>query len=157
MTATAPRPLTGRKVALIACGAFGVILAVNLVLAFTAVKTFSGLVVDNSYIASQTFNEARDAQIALGWTANLREEENILRLQILDTEGNIIRPATLSVTLGRPTTDRDDQVIEMLETVGGYAGAAPLAPGAWRIELRATAPDGTAFRQSHQVYVRAAP
>ena len=37
--------------------AFGVIIAVNLVLAYNAVKTFPGLEVKNSYVASQEFNE----------------------------------------------------------------------------------------------------
>ena len=50
--------------------AFGVIIGVNLVLALSAVRTFPGLEVKNSYVASQTFDERRAAQEALGWTVS---------------------------------------------------------------------------------------
>ena len=58
MSSETPRRLTGRTVLMIAVGAFGVILAANLTLAYNAVNTFSGLVVQNSYIASQQFDES---------------------------------------------------------------------------------------------------
>lgn len=153
---TTGRVLTGRAVLIVALGAFGVTLAVNLVLAYAAVRTFSGVVVDNSYIASQTFNEDRDAQIALGWTVALADdvEAGVLSVAFTDAEGATVRPETLFVTLGRPTTTRDDQIITLDETVGGYAGRAPLAPGLWRIEIRATADDGTAFHQSRSLHVK---
>ncbi|MER2508856.1 FixH family protein [Amaricoccus sp.] len=153
---TTGRVLTGRAVLLIALGAFAVTLAVNLLLAFTAVRTFSGLVVDNSYVASQHFNAARDAQLALGWTVTLTDDVDagVLRLAFTNASGAIVRPAALSVTLGRPTTTRDDQTIVLEETVGGYAGAAPLAPGLWRVEIVATATDGTAFHQSRSLRVK---
>lgn len=148
--------LTGRKVAVIAALSFGVILGVNILLAVTAVRTFSGMVVDNSYVASQHFNEMRDAQVALGWTVTLEERDNVMHLAFTDATGAVLRPATLQVTLGRPTTTRDDQTIDLRETPEGYAGAAPLNPGAWRIEINATAANGTAFHQSRQLYIKAA-
>ena len=68
------KPLTGRKVFFITAGAFGVILAANLTLAFSAVGTFPGLETKNSYVESQNFNIDRDAQLALGWDADIRLE-----------------------------------------------------------------------------------
>ena len=41
--------------------AFGVIIAVNLTLAYQAVATFPGLEVKNSYVASQSFDVDREA------------------------------------------------------------------------------------------------
>jgi nitrogen fixation protein FixH len=65
------RQLTGRHVALIIVAFFGVVIAVNVLMATLAVKTFGGVVVENSYVASQEFNrwlaQAR-AQEQLGWT-----------------------------------------------------------------------------------------
>ena len=58
--------LTGWHVLAIFVGAFGVIIGVNVALAWNAVATFPGLEVDNSYIASQTFDDRREAQEALG-------------------------------------------------------------------------------------------
>ena len=54
------KELTGRHVLIITLAAFGVIIAVNLVMAFLAVGSFPGLEVKNSYVASQDFDRERD-------------------------------------------------------------------------------------------------
>ena len=146
--------LTGRRVLLIATGVFLLMLIPNLMLAVFAVRTFSGLVVPNSYVASQEFDRVRTAQLALGWTARLAHADGVLRLDLADTAGAPVRPATLAVTVGRPTTTRDDRTLTLLPTPTGYAAEAPLPPGAWRVELAATAADGTAFNQSRDLAVR---
>jgi nitrogen fixation protein FixH len=61
------RELTGGKVLAIFVGAFGVIIAVNLFMAYSALSTFPGLEVQNSYVASQGFNARLAKQRALGW------------------------------------------------------------------------------------------
>ncbi|WP_370272721.1 FixH family protein, partial [Pseudooceanicola nitratireducens] len=48
--------------------AFGIIITVNLVMATQAIRTFPGLEVKNSYVASQEFDDRRAEQQALGWT-----------------------------------------------------------------------------------------
>ncbi len=54
MTAqTTGRPLTGWHVLAMFVAGFGIIIGVNLTLAFKAVSTFPGLEVPNSYVASQ--------------------------------------------------------------------------------------------------------
>ena len=50
------RELTGKHVLVITVGFFGVIIAVNLLMAYKAISTFPGLEVSNSYVASQKFN-----------------------------------------------------------------------------------------------------
>ena len=147
------RPLTGRMVALIAAGGFLFMLIPNIVLAIFAVDTFSGLVVPNSYVASQSFDRDRAAQLALGWTVGIAHEDGVLRLTIADAAGHTVRPPELGVTLGRPTTARDDRVLDLDETPTGYAAAAPLAPGGWRAEIVAIAADGTRFHQSRALHV----
>lgn len=71
MSSTARRPFTGRHMTLILVVFFGVVVGVNLLMARFATGTFGGVVVENSYIASQQFNtwldEARTEK-ALGWT-----------------------------------------------------------------------------------------
>jgi len=73
----AERQLTGRHVLMIFVGAFTVIIGVNIALAYNAVRTFPGLEVKNSYVASQEFNTRRAAQVALGWTVDLRHTERV--------------------------------------------------------------------------------
>jgi len=150
-----PRRLGGRGVLVIAVIAFLVMLAPNIILAVTAARTFSGVVTEDSYVASQGFDRLKAAQLALGWRVALDHDADVLRLDITDAAGHVVRPAMLAVTMGRPTTTRADRVVAMLETPSGYAGEAPMAPGHWRVEIVATAADGTAFRQSHDIWVDA--
>jgi nitrogen fixation protein FixH len=153
MTVSAGRRLTGRAVLLIALGAFGVVILANAVLAFYAVGTFSGLVVPNSYIASQDFDRRRDAQIALGWTVGLDYSDGVLEMTMKDASDRTVRPETLSVSVGRPTQQRDDRTLDLQATLDGVAAPVLLAPGNWRIEISATAEDGTLFHQSRAIYV----
>lgn len=67
MTRFDGKPLTGRHVLAITLAAFGVIIAVNVLMAVKAVRTFPGLEVANSYVASQSFDRDRAVQTALGW------------------------------------------------------------------------------------------
>lgn len=66
------RTFTGRHMAAILVAFFGVVIVVNLINARYAGATFGGVVVENSYVASQDFNrwlEEAKAEKALGWDA----------------------------------------------------------------------------------------
>ena len=70
MTSLFRGPITGPKAFAIFSSFFVVIIGVNVVMAYQAIHTFPGLEVDNSYVASQTFDAERKAQEALGWNAH---------------------------------------------------------------------------------------
>lgn len=150
------RPLTGRKVLAISVGAFGVILAANLALAVNAVRSFPGLEVQNSYVASQNFNEELAAQLGLGWEVRATVEEGILVLSFTGDDGLPVEVASLDATLGRATHVRDDQRPDFAYHRGTFTAPVDLAPGNWNIRLTATAPDGTEFRQRVVLRVRGA-
>lgn len=64
------RRFTGWHMAAILVVFFGTVAAVNFTMARFATGTFGGVVVENSYVASQEFNdwlEAAEASEALGW------------------------------------------------------------------------------------------
>ena len=64
------RRFTGRHAAAILIAFFGVVIAVNLTMAMFATRTFGGVVVENSYVASQKYNDwlaAARRQEQLGW------------------------------------------------------------------------------------------
>ena len=66
-----PAQFTGWHMAGVLCLFFGTIIAVNMVLAVNASTTWTGLVVKNSYVASQHYNETLAAaarQAKRGWT-----------------------------------------------------------------------------------------
>ena len=142
--------LTGRKVFIITASAFGVIIGVNLTMAYLAVGSFPGLEVKNSYVASQSFDADRAAQEALGWkVAAGVDGRAMLRIAFTGRSGLPVEvKPRWTATVGRPTHVRDD-----IEPDFSYADAAPftapvdLGPGRWDIRMVATAPDGTAFRQ----------
>ncbi|MBS0125287.1 FixH family protein [Thetidibacter halocola] len=146
--------LTGWHVLGIFGGAFAVIIGVNVLLAVSAVRTFPGLEVKNSYVASQTFDTRRAAQLALGWQVAARLEEGRLMLSITDAEGRPVQAGTLKATVGRPTNTSEDRVPDFAYDGTAYVAREDLRPGNWDIWLQATALDGTPFEQRLQISVR---
>lgn len=141
------RELTGRHVLAITLAAFGVIIAVNMVMAVKAVSTFPGLETPNSYVASQRFDRERAAQAALGWTVTPEYNGRELTLLVRDAQGNPARVRSLTATVGRPTHVREDQTPRFIYENGIFRAALTLAPGIWNINVTAEAWDGTVFRQ----------
>ena len=68
------KPFTGWHMTGIFVVFFGVIVAVNVTMAKLAASTFGGVVVENSYVASQNYNDwlqKAEAQEQLGWTESI--------------------------------------------------------------------------------------
>ena len=141
------RELKGKHVLAIFVLAFGVIIAVNLLLAFKAVGTFPGAEVKNSYVASQTFDADRAAQEALGWQVDARVRGETLRLKFTDKKGYPVQPEITSALFGRATHTRDDQALELRWTGTEYEAPVAAGEGNWNLRLTARASDGTDFRQ----------
>ena len=75
-TRAAPRKFTGWHMTGILVAFFGTVMAVNFTMASFALSTFGGIQVENSYVASQNFNEWLDAvaeQEKLGWDVTLEQ------------------------------------------------------------------------------------
>ncbi len=138
------RPLSGLHVLAMFIGGFGIIIGVNITLAVNAVRTFPGLEVANSYVASQSFDARRAAQDALGWEPHAAYDSGTLRLKVERQDGTRIDPAQFSAIIGRPTTRADDA--DLAFDALGEAQIA-LAPGRWRLDLR-TSPGAAPFAQS---------
>jgi len=146
--------LTGRKVFLIIASAFALVIGINLTMAYMAVSTFPGLEVKNSYVASQSFEAERQAQLALGWDVSSQVLDGTLHLSILDAKGTPVRVADLDSTLGRATNTGEDQVPDFVFDGTAYVAPVELAPGNWNLRIVALAKDGTKFRQRIILYVK---
>lgn len=133
--------------------AFGVIITVNLVMAAQAVRTFPGLEVRNSYVASQQFDSKRDAQLALGWTVYADWQDGMVHLSITDENGPV-RVKDLHAVVGRATHVKDD--VAPVFAFNGQVYEAPLDLGAgnWNVRMTAVAPDDTAFEQRVILHVK---
>lgn len=138
--------LTGRKVATIFVVFFGVVMAVNFTMARFASSTFGGVVVENSYVASQKFNgwlEAARVQKQLGWQvelARLPDNRVALRIKGATTQGMAVI-ARARHPLGRAP----DQALSFSAAPdGAFVSTTPLPEGRWLVRFEA--------RQGEQVY-----
>lgn len=149
------RELTGRHVLAITVGAFGVIIGVNVTMAYQAISTFPGLEVENSYVASQDFDRDRAAQKALGWTLapSYSQADHQLALRFTNSAGRPVLMADLRVLIGRTTEAKDDQVPDFVIRDGVYLASATLQRGKWMMQIEGHAPDGTLFRERRDLIV----
>jgi nitrogen fixation protein FixH len=151
----AAAPFTGRKFLVIIVSAFSVIIGVNLTMAYLAIGTFPGLDVKNSYVASQSFDRDRAAQIALGWDTSVEYRDGELLLTIQDKSGE---PAgdvgRIDSIVGRATHVREDMVPEFQRRSGVYRAHVDLGKGKWELRLKATSLDGTGFKQRLDFFVK---
>jgi len=138
---------TGRKMLLVMVSFFAVIMSVNFFMAYSAISTFPGLEVENSYVASQQFNKRAAAQRALGWSIQFTREGNELVLNLQDRNGAEVIPASISAVIGRPTFAGDDVTLDFRLVGNEYRAQADLAPGPWRLFLDAVAQDGTLYKK----------
>ena len=141
------REFTGLHMLVLMVGGFGIIIAVNLTLAYNAVATFPGLETRNSYVVSQAFEADRAAQNALRWDVEASIVDGTLTVAIADADGNPVQADVTRATLGRATHTGEDSTPDF--TWNGTTMTAPVTAGEgyWNLRLELIAPDGTKFRR----------
>ncbi|MBZ9936806.1 FixH family protein [Mesorhizobium sp. BR1-1-16] len=137
---------------------FGIVIGVNVFLAVSASRTWTGLVVENSYVASQEFNEKErlaKEQAALGWRAVLRYDGGRLQLDIRDRAGQPIDLGRVTVALTRPLGDHEDRTVPLARGDDGvYAAMIELPHGVWNaVSMAPKTPHG-AFEQHSRLILR---
>lgn len=148
------KELTGRKVFAITATGFAIIIGVNLTMAYSAISTFPGLVVKNSYVASQNFDRDRAAQEALGLQVAAHYEDGVVNVHVDSLAAIPTGFRNLEATIGRATHARSDVALNLQVIDGVYTAPVDLENGAWVLRLRGVAMDGTAFRQDLGLAVR---
>jgi len=149
--------INGGHVLVILVAFFGVIIAVNLTLAALAVRSWTGLVVENGYVASQSFNhdlaEAR-RQAGLGWEQRVSFVGDRFTVVLNDQRMRPITGATVVVKLQRPSTDREDRELVLIEmSPGKYEQTASFSPGLWDAETTVRGPAGETLRHIYRLQV----
>ncbi len=130
------------------------IIGVNLTLAFKAVSTFPGLEVQNSYVASQGFNDRKAAQEALGWTLAPSYLDGRVDLAFTDRDGVPVAVEELDVLIGRTTSTTDDARPQFIQAGDVYTSILDLGQGKWMVKVTARSLDGTLFEQRSELFVR---
>ena len=133
------RPFTGRHMLALMLAFFGTVVAVNLVMATLATRTFGGTVVDNSYVASQRFNswleEAR-VQRALGWEARVALGAERRLEAAITAAGRPLDGAVVTAAAAHPVGRTPDVALTFVALGDGrYRAAAPLPVGRWNVRF----------------------
>lgn len=140
--------IQGRHVLVAMLLFFGAVIAVDLAFTIVAVRSFPGEDERRSYLQGLRYNDVlaeRERERALGWhaSASINERDGAqLSIVLTDSVGEPIRNASVTATLQRPASDREDRTL-VLPDAGGGSYSVPLgalAPGVWR--LRAVALHG---------------
>ncbi len=145
------RQITGRHVLLVAVAFFGVVFGANMALVVAATGSFPGLVVKNSYVESQLWNDRKAAAEALGWDATVGYGEGRIRVEIAGPEGAAVEDAALVAIVGRPAQAETDRRLVLAPVDGGYEARIALAPGNWRAAIETV--QGPDFAVTAKLYV----
>ena len=133
------RAITGRHVLAGMLAFYAVIIGANLAMAFSAGRSWTGLLTDNVYIESQRYGET----IA----ANRAARESGIEVTVSQREGRLA--VTLAGTgLGarvegaraeRPVGEHEDRDLALARVAGStFVSAEPLPRGAWNLTLPVT-------------------
>ena len=131
------KSFTGRHMTAILCAFFAVVITVNLAMARLASGTFGGVVVENSYVATQHFNrwlDQAEVQKALGWKAGVRRgADDRVVLSLTGVPDGVVSVTALA---RHPLGRMPDQPLTFARQAdGSWHSAAPLPAGRWRLRL----------------------
>lgn len=142
----AGKPITGRTVLAWLVGAFVVIFAANFALIYIALTTLHGEETENSYDASQIYNQrladAR-AQAELGWRVDVttRQENGGVRVvaDVRDRNGLAVPGLEAHAKFIHPIDRFSDRDAVLVSNGAAYEGfASGVKPGRWTLDLELT-------------------
>ena len=147
------KELTGKHVLIMFLTMFGIIISVNVFMATNAISTFPGMVVKNSYVASQNFNERKAAQEKLGWAPHVYYKDGKLFVELVGDDGKNELASELNVLIGRNSTQNEDKYPDFVANGDVYVAEMDIRKGYWMVEINAKALDGTSFNQRLDIVV----
>jgi nitrogen fixation protein FixH len=136
----ASRPFTGRHMLMIMFAFFGVIILANITMVYFATYSWTGLVVKNSYVASQEFDAttAKLEQAAANVHVKISYKDGKTAIALADNAGHLVNASNVTLKLGRPSHEGDDRVILLTKVGDGtYEADHILAKGQWSGEVTA--------------------
>ena len=156
---TKPGEFTGWHMLAIMVAFFGVIVSVNVTMAVIAGRTWTGLVVKNSYVASQKFNDeiaAAKVQHARGWQSSLSYRDGAVVFTLVDRHQQPVIYDDLILHYGRPAFEQDDGTVALQHIGSGrYRANVKMAAGYWSLKVIGGRGD-QAYRRDSRLFVRAA-
>lgn len=139
-----PKRFTGRHATMLFVVFFGIIMTVNFTMAHYATATFGGVVVKNSYVASQEFNtwlEKAEEQAQWGWQVSPKWQEDG---HVAITLEGVPSSAVITATARHPLGRRNDTKLAFRQIAEGhFVSTQALADDRWTLRLAVTAEDKT--------------
>ncbi|WP_377289442.1 FixH family protein [Rhizobium sp. SG2393] len=137
---------TGWHMLAILIAFFGTVISVNLLMAWYATSTWSGLVVENSYVASQEFNEkAAEARAltASGIRTTLAADSGSVTYRLLAADGTpLAGVARVQAAFRRPVESHEDLIFDLTPKGDGtYTATLAIKPGQWIADIDTTGTD----------------
>lgn len=134
------KKITGFHVTLMFIAFFGVIMAVNFLMAGLALGSFSGTVVDNSYVASQKYNqwlEEGRKQAAYGWSVSEpTRAADRLQISVIGSEDAPLSNAKINALAEHPVGRTEGVNLTFQETTPGqYTSNEVLPAGRWKLKI----------------------
>nr|WP_316654560.1 FixH family protein [uncultured Gellertiella sp.] len=132
---------TGRHMWLVMILFFGTVIGVNVTMAWFAHSSWSGLVVENGYVASQEFNAkaalAR-AIAASGVKGVVEVRGDVIHYTLKDARSVPVIADRVTLNFRRPVGDHQDFTLPLQDTGNGlFVGNHPVAAGQWIVETEA--------------------
>lgn len=151
------RRFTGWHMLSIMVAFFGTIISVNLLMAYYANSSWSGMLSKNTYVASQDFNikaaEARE-WARQGFRGKITVDRTAVGYAMEGPVDTVSEVQTVTAVFHRPVGDHQDFTIDLRRSADGtYSAAHELAPGAWIVDLEAKSLDRTVFHQAERIVI----
>lgn len=142
-------------------GFFAIVIAVNAAMIYSAVSTYSGVVAAEPYRKGLHYNDrvrASELQQQLGWrNAIAVDRSGKIEIRIVQADGIPLGGLDVQMALGRPSTNREDARMTLVEASGVYAThAGELQPGSWvvALEVRRSKTDSEPlYRARHRIWL----
>lgn len=151
------KEFTGKHMLTIMLLAFGTIITVNMTLAVFAAHSWTGLVVKNSYVASQNYNKVLaddERQKRLGWTSKLDQTKTHIVFSLNNKDDKLIKLTNVQAKFGRPTNEQQDHIVTFYAQENGhYMAQKKLSAGLWDVQILAKPKSGQNYRQDFRITI----
>ena len=155
---TKPSVFTGWHMLAILVAFFGVVISVNVLMAYLASSSWSGIVAKNTYVASQEFNikaEQARAWAAAGFKGEFNVKGERLEYRLQGPAADLAELGQITAIFHRPVGDKQDfSMILPKAGEGLFAANHTLKSGQWIVDLAAIENGKTVFHQATRIYIR---
>lgn len=149
---------TGWHMLAILVAFFGVVISVNILMAYYANSSWSGILAKNTYVASQEFNikaEQARAWTAAGFKGEFAVRDRVLEYRLQGPAAEIGGLDTITAVFHRPVGDKQDFTLQLARAAEGvFTADYNLNPGQWIVDFAAIENGKVIYHQAERILIR---